>query len=58
MTSEWMKVMLDEIERKKIEAENARLEQQTREQSPGDLSRSMPAPDSQALPLGGCGTVI
>ena len=27
MTSEWMKVMLEEIERKKAEAEQARLEQ-------------------------------
>jgi hypothetical protein len=30
MTSEWMKVMLDEIERKKAEAEQARLERECR----------------------------
>ena len=30
MTSEWMKVMLDEIARKKLEAEQARVEEQTR----------------------------
>jgi hypothetical protein len=33
MTSEWMKVMLDEIARKKAEADEARLEQQRRETS-------------------------
>ncbi len=33
MTSEWMKVMLEEIARKKLEAEQARLEEQQREQS-------------------------
>ena len=30
MTSEWMKVMLEEISRKKAEAEQARVEDQTR----------------------------
>ena len=30
MTSEWMKVMLEEIERKKAEAEQARLEEARR----------------------------
>jgi hypothetical protein len=30
MTSEWMKVMLEEIERKKVEAEQARLEEARR----------------------------
>ena len=30
MSSEWMKVMLDEIARKKLEAEQARVEEQTR----------------------------
>ena len=30
MSSEWMKVMLEEISRKKTEAEQARVEQQTR----------------------------
>jgi len=30
MTSEWMKVMLEEIERKKLEAEQARAEEDRR----------------------------
>jgi hypothetical protein len=30
MTSEWMKVMLDEIERKKADAEQAQIEQERR----------------------------
>jgi hypothetical protein len=30
MISEWMKVMLEEISRKKAEAEQARVEEQTR----------------------------
>jgi hypothetical protein len=30
MSSEWMKVMLEEISRKKAEAEQARLEEQAR----------------------------
>ena len=30
MSSEWMKVMLDEIARKKAEAEQARIEEQRR----------------------------
>jgi hypothetical protein len=30
MTSEWMKVMLEEISRKKAEAEQARVEEQSR----------------------------
>jgi hypothetical protein len=30
MISEWMKVMLEEISRKKIEAEQARIEEQRR----------------------------
>jgi hypothetical protein len=35
MTSEWMKVMLDEIARKKQEAEQARLEEQMRNETAG-----------------------
>jgi len=31
MTSEWMKVMLEEIERKKKDAEQAQIEQRRRE---------------------------
>jgi hypothetical protein len=38
MKSEWMKVMLDEIARKKAEAEQARLEEEAREQSARDAS--------------------
>jgi hypothetical protein len=38
MTSEWMKVMLDEIARKKQEAEQARLEEQMRNDTAGDES--------------------
>jgi hypothetical protein len=33
MTSEWMKVMLEEIARKKAEAEQAELEERQREES-------------------------
>jgi hypothetical protein len=36
MISEWMKVMLEEISRKKAAAEQARLEEQTR----GDVIKS------------------
>jgi hypothetical protein len=32
MTSEWLKVMLEEIERKKAEAEQARAEEERRDQ--------------------------
>jgi hypothetical protein len=41
MISEWMKVMLDEISRKKAEAEQARVEEQRRgdEHSRGDEQR-------------------
>ena len=34
MMSEWMKVMLEEIARKKAEAEQARLEEQARAEAP------------------------
>jgi len=49
--SEWLKVMLDEIERKKVEAEQARIEEQRRsgesagaetvapQRKPGDRAR-------------------
>jgi hypothetical protein len=41
MISEWMKVMLDEISRKKAEAEQVRVEEQRRgeEQRSGDEQR-------------------
>jgi hypothetical protein len=35
MMSEWMKVMLEEIERKRIDADQALLEQERREQEGG-----------------------
>lgn len=40
MLSEWMKVMIDEIARKKAESDSARIEQQRRlaEQHPVDSS--------------------
>ncbi|HEY1313408.1 MAG TPA: hypothetical protein VGE92_06015 [Steroidobacteraceae bacterium] len=34
MSSEWLKVMLEEIARKKAEAEQARLEEQARRDAP------------------------
>jgi hypothetical protein len=49
MTSEWMKVMLDEIARKKSEAEQARLEEQAR--SDAAAAQDVSAPQS------GCDTV-
>ena len=39
MTSEWMKVMLEEIARKQTEAEQARAEEQRRQ---GDVLQSAP----------------
>ncbi len=45
MTSEWMKVMLEEIERKKIEAEQAELEQRRRADEPG-AHGGAPTPDT------------
>jgi hypothetical protein len=44
MTSEWMKVMLEEIARKKAEAEQERLEELARD-------------ENQARPHRGCDTV-
>jgi hypothetical protein len=47
MTSEWMKVMLGEIERKKAEAEEARIEQERRQREAGPAPvrpRDDPAP--------------
>jgi len=48
MSSEWMKVMLDEISRKKAEAEQARLEEQRRrdEGNHGDAGRDERRDDS------------
>jgi hypothetical protein len=44
MTTEWMKVMLEEIERKKQEAEQAQLERVRREQE----AAHRPAPEERA----------
>jgi hypothetical protein len=54
MTSEWMKVMLDEIARKKSEAEQALLEEQSRNDAP---TREVPGGENQARPRRGCDTV-
>lgn len=55
MTSEWMKVMLGEIERKKAEAEQARIEEEQRERdrrgAAGPCAR--PAPTGSEPPAGG-----
>jgi hypothetical protein len=41
MLSEWLKIMLDEIARKKVAAEQARLEEQRR----GTIHPGQPAPE-------------
>jgi len=43
MSSEWMKVMLDEIARKKAEAEQARAELERRSAEPQDDALPTPA---------------
>jgi hypothetical protein len=53
MTSEWMKVMLDEIARKKAEAEEARLEQQRRDASVHDEQPGDAAPQGKDARLAG-----
>ena len=45
MTSEWMKVMLDEIERKKTEAEQARLEFERRREDQAAATHRAPPDD-------------
>jgi hypothetical protein len=49
MTSEWMKVMLEEIERKKVEAEQARIEEDRRTWERG---AAVAAPGAAATPSG------
>ncbi len=44
MMSEWMKVMLEEIERKRIEEDQALLEQKRREQEGGAEAATHPSP--------------
>jgi hypothetical protein len=48
MISEWMKVMLDEISRKKAEAEQARVEEQKRGAEQADRDAPKPLPRSGA----------
>ena len=43
MTSEWLKVMLEEIERKKNEAEQARIEEDLRSRERSTEAASRPA---------------
>jgi len=53
MSSEWMKVMLEEISRKKAEAEQARMEEQARADERA-RSRNKPASsnkDAAMIPL-------
>ena len=51
MTSEWLKVMLGEIERKRIESEEARLEEARRRRTPGGSTGAdtPPAPAAGSL---------
>jgi hypothetical protein len=42
MSSEWLKVMLEEIERKKSEAEQARAEEERRRQNVVESGNSAP----------------
>jgi hypothetical protein len=52
MMSEWLKVMLEEIARKKSEAEDARLEAQQRAAADG-TGRAPSAPDGAPAPRDG-----
>jgi hypothetical protein len=49
MMSEWMKVMLEEIERKRIEEDQALLEQKRREQEGGAEAAPHPSPPADRL---------
>jgi hypothetical protein len=53
MSSEWMKVMLEEISRKKAEAEQARIEEQVRAEERARLEK--PARTLGAGPPPGAG---
>ncbi len=53
MTSEWMKVMLEEIERKRIDAEQARLEDDRRTREPGPGAEGATAAPPAADPVKG-----
>ncbi|HTV97124.1 MAG TPA: hypothetical protein VME42_14045 [Steroidobacteraceae bacterium] len=50
MTSEWMKVMLEEIERKRAESEQAQIEQKRREEEAA--REAVPAPPPAGSPGG------
>jgi hypothetical protein len=49
MMSEWMKVMLEEIERKRIEEDQALLEEKRREQEGGAEAAPHPSPPADRL---------
>ena len=53
MTSEWMRVMLDEIERKKADAEQARLEEERRARERGADAAPAPRALSDTPPAAG-----
>ena len=46
MISEWLKVMLEEIARKKAEAEDARVEEQKRREAVEQRAQTAPPPRS------------
>lgn len=48
MSSEWMKVMLEEISRKKAEAEQARVEEQVRIEERARIEQSRRRDDDSA----------
>jgi hypothetical protein len=48
MSSEWMKVMLEEIARKKAEAEQARLEERARTEEQGRTEQKRRRDDDSA----------
>jgi hypothetical protein len=49
MMSEWMKVMLEEIERKRIEEDHALLEEKRREQEGDAEAVTRPSPPADRL---------
>jgi|GEM_PF-1458535 hypothetical protein len=49
MISEWLKVMLDEIARKKAESEQARIDAERRDDEPSRADDGRP-PDTDAVP--------
>ncbi len=53
MTSEWMKVMLDEIERKKADAEQAQMELKRRREEKAAATLPKPVGSARDGPRGG-----